>query len=69
MTLGSMRALGIGSIDVTCGCGREALVDASGWPDSIETLRRHLKCTEWGGRPIDVQPDWSQYRASGNGSL
>jgi len=31
MTLGNMRALGITSIDVTCECGRESIVDASGW--------------------------------------
>ena len=67
MTLGNMRALGITSIDVKCGCGREAITDASGWPDSIEipALRWHLKCTECGGRPIDVRPNWAQYRASG----
>ena len=69
MTLGNMRALGITSIDVKCGCGREAVVDAYGWPSSIEipTLRWRLKCKECGGRPIDVRPDWTQYRAAGNG--
>jgi len=48
MTLGNMHALGITSIDVKCGCGREAIVDASGWPDAIEipALRWRLKCAE-----------------------
>jgi hypothetical protein len=69
MTLGNMRALGITSIDVKCGCGREAIVDAFGWPDTIKipALRWHLKCKECSGRPIDVQPDWTPYRAFGNG--
>jgi hypothetical protein len=71
MTLGNMRTLGIVSIDVTCGCGREAVVDGSGWPDAIEipALRWRLKCAECGGRPVDVRPDWTQYRTSGNGRL
>jgi hypothetical protein len=71
MTIGNMRALGITSIDVKCGCGREAVVDASGWLGAIEipALRWHLKCAECGGRPIDVRPDWTQHRASGNGRL
>jgi hypothetical protein len=71
MTLGNMRALGIASIDIKCGCGREAIVDAFGWPNSIEipTFRWRLKCKVCGGRPIDVRPDWTQYRAAGNGRL
>ncbi len=69
MTLGNMRALGVQAISVTCECGREATVDAYGWADSIEipALRWRLKCKECGARPIDVRPDWTQYRASGNG--
>jgi hypothetical protein len=53
-----MRALGITSIEVKCECGREAIVDAFGWPNSIEipSLRWRLKCKECGGRPIDVRP-------------
>jgi hypothetical protein len=35
MALGTMRALGIKSLDVTCGCGRESIVDVSGWPGSL----------------------------------
>jgi hypothetical protein len=68
MTLGNMHSLGVTSIAVTCGCNREAVVDASGWPDAIEIpgLRKVLKCSECGGRPIDVRPDWTQYRAAGN---
>jgi hypothetical protein len=71
MTLGNMRALRITSIDVTCECGRQPIVDASGWPETIEipALRWRLKCTECGGRPVYVHPDWTQYRASGNGRL
>jgi hypothetical protein len=69
MTLGNMRGLGIKSLDVTCGCGRESSVDASGWPDTVEiqALRWRLKCIECGGRPTSVRPDWTQFRASGMG--
>ena len=71
MTLSNMRALGITSIDVTCKFRRESIVDASDWLDTVEipALRWRLKCIECGGRPIDVRPDWTQYRASGNGRL
>jgi hypothetical protein len=71
MTLGNMRALGVQAIAVTCEYGRESIVDAYGWPDSIEipALRWCLKCTECGASPIDVRPDWAQYRASANGRV
>jgi hypothetical protein len=41
MSIGNTRALGITATNVQCGCGREAIVDASGWLDTIEipTLR------------------------------
>ena len=54
--------LGVLSLDVTCQCGREVIVDASHLSGLIEipTLRRRLKC-------IDVRPDWSQHRAQGRG--
>lgn len=69
MIIANMRALGVTSIDVTCQCGREAIVDISGWPETIEipVLRGLLKRTECGGRPVDVRPDWTLYGASGNG--
>jgi hypothetical protein len=69
MTLANMRALGVRVIFVTCACGREAVVDASGWPEETEipALRKMLKCTECGARPIDVRPDWKEYSAQGNG--
>jgi hypothetical protein len=71
MILGNMRALGITSIYVTCACKREVVVDASDWPDAIEipTLHWHLRCSECASRPVDVLPDWTRYRAAGNGRL
>jgi hypothetical protein len=33
----------------------------------VPALRNRLRCTECGGRPIDVRPDWSQHRAPGRG--
>jgi hypothetical protein len=69
MTIDNMRSLGVPSLDVTCQCGREVIVDASHLSGLIEipTLRRRFRCTECAGRPIDVRPDWSQHRAQGRG--
>ena len=69
MTIANMRALGVTSLYVTCQCAREAVLDASDWPGAIKipALRRVLKCTWCGGRPIDVRPDWKEYSAPGNG--
>jgi hypothetical protein len=36
MTLDNMRALGVQSIDVTCQCGRETIIDASDLSGLIE---------------------------------
>jgi hypothetical protein len=67
MTLDNMRAFGVRSLDVTCQCGREAIIDVSDLLGLIEipTFRWRLKCTECAGRPIDVRPDWSQHRDKG----
>jgi hypothetical protein len=68
MTLANMRTHGVLSIDITCVCGREAIIDVSDLSGSIEVpaLRSRLRCTECGGRPINVRPDWSQHRAPGS---
>jgi hypothetical protein len=44
MTIDNMRALGVPSLDVTCQCGREVIVDASHLSGLIEipTLRRRF---------------------------
>jgi len=67
MTIDNMRALHVPFLDVTCQCGREAIIDVSGLSGLIEvpTLRWRLKCTVNAGRPIDVRPDWTQHRAQG----
>jgi hypothetical protein len=69
MTLANMRSLGVPSLDVTCQCGREAIVDASHLSGLIEipTQRLRLRCTECAARSIDVRPDWSQHPAQGRG--
>jgi hypothetical protein len=48
MTLDNMRALGVRSIDVKCGCGRVAIIDFSNLSglSEIPALLRRLKCTE-----------------------
>jgi hypothetical protein len=67
MILDNMRALGVRSIDITCACGREAIVHVSDLSGLIEVpaLRKRLKCTVALAGPFDVRPDWSQHRAQG----
>jgi hypothetical protein len=69
MTLGNMRALGITSIAVTCGCNWEAVVDASGWPDAIEipALRKLLKCRRATG--LDAIPGRWEWAIADDGRL
>jgi len=69
MTIGNMRSHGVKSIEVTCGCGHNALVDASQLDDLTELpfLRTRMRCSACGSRPIDVRPNWREHRARGRG--
>jgi hypothetical protein len=43
MTTDNMRALGVRSIDVTCLCGREAIIDVSGF---VTSSARRVRAVE-----------------------
>jgi hypothetical protein len=67
MTIGNMRSHGVRSIEVTCGCGHSALVDADQLDDLTELsgLRARLRCSACNCRPIDVRPNWREHSAPG----
>ena len=69
MDLANMRSLGVRSIVAECDCGRRAAVDVSRLPDLVEVpaLARRLRCSSCGSRPVNVRPDWREYRAHGAG--
>jgi len=69
LTIANMRSLGVCSIEATCECGRQMVVDFTGLPGSIEVsaLRHQLRCVECGGRPNDVRPNWLEYLRPGMG--
>lgn len=69
MTLANMRGLGVTTVGVTCGCGHEAIVDASPLPGDAEvpSLRFRFRCSVCGQRPAFVRPNWLEMRATGMG--
>ena len=63
MTLGSMRLLGVHRLLVSClRCRHEALIDVSN--DSADTavpsFIPRMKCTQCGGKRVDVRPNWQE---------
>ncbi len=69
MTLANMRGLGVESVEVTCACGRESIINVSALPGSVEvpSLRLRLRCSDCGKRPAFVRPNWLELRAPGMG--
>lgn len=64
MTLANMRSLGVTSVAATCSCGREAIVDISALPGSVEVPSLALKF-RWSGcgrRPAFVRTNWLEMR-------
>jgi hypothetical protein len=68
MTLGTMRGLGVRSIQAWCECGHgatgivvEALTDAVPVPDLA------LRLSVCGSKAVKTRPDWTEYRAAGMG--
>jgi hypothetical protein len=64
MDQANMRSLGISRVDAYCGdCGRSASVDVSALPDdlAVPEVRRRLRCSRCGARPIETRPDWTGY--------
>lgn len=69
MTLASMRGLGVESVDVTCGCGRDSVVDVSAMVAAVEVpaLKDRMRCSACGSCPISVRPHWTEMRVPGMG--
>jgi hypothetical protein len=70
MTLGSMRQLGVHRLLVSCLRRRhEALIDVSiYWADTtVPSFIPRMKCTQCGGKRVDVRPNWKEQPASPNG--
>ncbi len=69
MTLGNMRANGVHHLIAYClndACRHSALIDVSGYPDSIEVQSWRAKCGKCGarGNRIDVRPNWKERSAT-----
>jgi hypothetical protein len=65
MTLGNMRELGAQRLIAYChndACRHQALIDASSYPDDVEVpaFQRRAKCDKFGGRKVDVRPNWKE---------
>jgi hypothetical protein len=65
MTLGEMRALGIGHLWISCinrVCQHDALLDVSIHPAGVPilSLRHHMRCEKCGSRNMGVRPHWNE---------
>jgi len=68
MTLGTMRAMGVRSVDATCeACQHEATVNVDALPDSlyVPDVALRLKCSACGSKNIHTRPDWREHKAVG----
>jgi hypothetical protein len=63
MTLGSMRANGVRSFDVSCwNCHHPAIISAERWPDDapLPTFGPRMVCTRCGIIGADARPNWME---------
>jgi hypothetical protein len=63
MTLGNMRANGVGSLDVMCPqCRQEAILNVDHLPEdlTVPSFRARLLCTKCGTVGADVRPNWRE---------
>ena len=69
MALANMRSLGVRSIAAACACGHNGKADVTRLSDDLPVamVRQRLRCSQCGSRPLDVRPDWLEYRAQGGG--
>ena len=64
-TLGDMRALGVGSVYITCSaCGSASTVNVDHKDDDVmvTSLAPHVRCAVCGRLGGVVRPDWSELR-------
>ena len=47
-------------------CRHQALIDVSDCPDHLEVrwFQQRAKCAKWGGRNVDVRPNWNEARGT-----
>ena len=72
MTLGSMRGLGVRSLQAWCGCGHGACgIGVEALPDDVPVpdLALRLRCSACGSKAVKTRPDWTEFRAAGMGQL
>lgn len=69
MTIANMRGLGVTTVDATCACGHEAIVDVTALPGEVvvPSLRFRFRCSACGRRPAFVRPNWLEMTAAGMG--
>jgi hypothetical protein len=63
-TMANIREQGINTLWATCqriGCGHEAKIDASRFPDDmpVPDVGLRLRCSKCGGRNVYTMADWS----------
>jgi hypothetical protein len=64
-----MRKLGVHRLLVSClRCQHEALIDVTSyWADTtVPSFIPRMKCTQCGGKRVDVRPNWKEQPASPN---
>jgi hypothetical protein len=72
MTLGDMRALGVGSLAIWCTlCHHEGVVDTASWPDdvTVPTFGPKMVCTRCGIVGADARPNWKAQSPAGRGRV
>jgi hypothetical protein len=65
MTLGNMRAAGVGSLLFTClQCHHEMIIDGRGWLDLVRlaSLGPMVVCTKCRTVGADARPNWRERR-------
>jgi hypothetical protein len=63
--MANIREQGINTLWATCqriGCGREAKIDGSRFPDDmpVPDVGLRLPCSKCGGRNVHTMADWSE---------
>ena len=58
MDLDNMRSIGIRTIDLICGCGRDKEVNVDAYPgtEAVPWMTRFFRCGECGKRPKTAWP-------------
>lgn len=62
LTLTDMRAEGVHSVDLSCECGRSAIVNVDHLPGEIPVpeVRKLFSCSVCGRKPYSSMPLWKE---------